>query len=308
MLDEDQDVRNALRTELAERLRPPVHGGLAEVVSRGRRRRRTRQLGAALGVAAAITGSAVAAVAFGGSNAMPPAGPGPTVTSAPTEAAWPRADLPAQTPYGTWTPGNTAPPPVGRQIEQVPLCSIPDTSGRTVDTVRADADLRQRMTDAANAAAGGATVGVLVELHLRPHKPGDVDAYTYTADITDTGGTGSVMFSIGAFTGDPLAAADEQAFDEFNCDPPKRSVLADGTVTQIYAMYPSEPFQSLIQTLRIYRPDGTLYTVEVRNFGSPDFATNREQPEYPRRVGAGRPTLPLTEAQLADLGLAIAGG
>lgn len=306
MLDEDQDVRDALRTELAGRMPPPVLGGLAEVVSRGRRRRRTQQFGAALGVAAAIAGSAVAAVAFGGSNTMSPADHGPSV-SMTGDAAWPRADLPAQTPYGTWTPGDTAPPPTGRPIEQVPLCSIPDTAGRNVDTIRADAGVQQQVVDAARAVAGEATVGVLVELHLRPSRPGTVDAYLYSADVTDAGGTGSIAFSIGTFTGDPLAAADEQAFDEFNCDPPKRHVLADGTVTQIYAMHPSEPFQSLLQTVRVYRPDGTLYTVTVRNFGSPDFAPNPAQPDMPQHVRPGRATLPLSEAQLADLGLALAG-
>jgi hypothetical protein len=300
----DEDVRGALLGELAERTPPPVRGGLAEVVSRGRRRRRTQQVGAALAVVAAITGTAVGAVALSGPNAMPPADRGPTVTS----AAWPRADLPAQTPYGTWTPGETAPPPAGRPVEQMPLCSTPDTSGQLVNTVSAGADLQLRVAGAVHAVAGGATVGVLVERHARASRPGQVDAYDYSADVTDAGGTGSVVFSIGTFTGDPLAAADEQAFDEFNCDPPRRQALDDGTVLQIYATYPREPFQSLAQVLRIYRPDGTLYTVTVRNFGSPDLAPNPDQPENPKRVGAGRPNLPLSEAQLADLGLAIAGG
>lgn len=302
MSDEDQNVRDALRVELAQRTPPAVRGGLAEVVSRGRRRRRTQQVGAALGVVAAIAATAVAAVALGGPNAMPPAGPGPTVTST---GVWPRADLPTRTPYGTWTPGESAPPPAGWSVEPVPQCDIGDTSGRIVDTVRADAGFRQRVAAAVHTVAGGATVGVLVERHVLPTRPGTVDAYTYSTDVTDAGGTGSVEFSIGTFTGDPLAAADEQAFDEFNCDPPMRQVLTDGTVLQIYATRPSEPFQSLAQVLRIYRPDGTLYTVTVRNFGSPDFATNPDQPDVPTRVGPGRETLPLSETQLADLGLTI---
>jgi hypothetical protein len=62
----------------------------------------------------------------------------------------------------------------------------------------------------------------------------------------------------------------------------------------------------MTQVLRIYEPDGTLYQLTVRNFGSPDFTPNRTQPETPDRVGAGRASLPLTERQLADLGLAIA--
>jgi hypothetical protein len=153
----------------------------------------------------------------------------------------------------------------------------------------------------------GATVGLLVELKLPSTKPNTRQAFTYTADVSDAGGTGSVVFSVGRFTGDPLTAADGQAYDMYNCQAPKRHVLADGTVLQIYDVAPSDPFASLNQTLRIYLPDGQLYSLSVRNFGSPDFATNREDPGHPHRVGAGRPTLPLTERQLAELGLAMAG-
>jgi hypothetical protein len=300
MLDEDQDVRDALWTELAGQA-PPVGGGLAEVVSRGRRLRRTRQVGTALAVVAVLAGTAAVAVAFSGPTKLPPADPGPTTAG----AAWPRADLPARTPYGTWTPAASALPPAGRPVESAPLCDSPDTAGRNLNNVRADVGFQRQLVVAAAEAAGGATVGEFAERHQPPTRSATVDSYTYTADITDANGTGSLAFSIGTFTGDPRAAADEQAFDEFNCDPPKRHVLNDSTVLQIYATRPSEPFQSLTQTLRIYRPDGTLYTLAVRNFGSPDFAPNPDQPEIPKRVGAGRESLPLSEAQLADLGLAI---
>jgi hypothetical protein len=303
MWDDEQGLGEALRTELVERTSPPARGGVAEVVGRGRRRRRAQQVGATLAVVVAIGGTVVAAGVLSRSNALPPAN---TVTTAPSpDAAWPRADLPAHTPYTTWTPGASASPSAGRPVEAVPQCDIGDTFDRNVNTVPAGADLQRRLVDAMRVVATGATVGQLVEQHLSPSRPGSVDAYVYRADITDGGGTGSVEFSIGAFTGDPLAAADEQAFDEFNCDPPKREVLADGTVLQVYRWQPSEPFQSLTQVLRIYLPDGQLYTLTVRNFGSPDFAPNPVQPEVPNRVGAGRASLPLTEAQLADLGLAI---
>jgi hypothetical protein len=306
MLDEDQDVRDALRTELAERTPPTVHGGLAEVVSRGRRRRRTRQLGSALAVVAALGGTTAAAVTLGSPNAMPPAGA--TVTAVPsTDAAWPRADLPTPTPYGTWAPGASAAPPAGRAVPVVPRCSAPDTSGRSLDSEPAGMELQQRVTDAVPAVAGGVTVGVLVELYQNPNRADTGDAYTYTADLTDANGTGSMVFSVGRFRGTPLAAADDHAFDESNCAPPKRHVLSDGTVLQIYPVSPSEPFQSLTQSMRIYRPNGTLYTLAVRNWGSPDLAPNPAQPANPSRVGAGRATLPLSEAQLADLGLAVVG-
>ena len=303
MWDEDTGLGNALRTELAEQAAPPVRGGLAEVVGRGRRRRRTQQVGAALAVAAAVAGTAVVASTLGGPTAMPPANR--VTTTSPSDVDWPRADLPTLVPYGTWTPGPTAPPPSGRPVEPVPQCASPGL-GRDVNSVPAGAELRNRVTEGMAAVAGAATVGVLVDLHLRPTRPDTVDTYTYTADVTDANGTGSVVFSVGSFTGDPLDAADEQAFDELNCDPPKRQVRSDGTVLQIYPWRPSEPFQSMTQVLRIYEPDGTLYQLTVRNFGSPDFTPNRTQPETPDRVGAGRASLPLTERQLADLGLAIA--
>jgi hypothetical protein len=196
----------------------------------------------------------------------------------------------------------------GRPTGPVPRCGIPDITGRDLDSVRADLPaLQQRVWQALAAVAEDATVDLLGELKLPSTWPNTRHAFTYTADVSDAGGTGSVEFSSGRFTGDPLTAADDQAYDMYNCQAPKRHVLADGTVLQIYDVAPSDPFASLNQTLRIYRPDGQLYSLSVRNFGSPDFATNREDPGHPHRVGAGRPTLPLTEAQLAELGLAMAG-
>ncbi|TDV55318.1 hypothetical protein [Actinophytocola oryzae] len=302
----EEDLGAALRAELAQQTPPGPHGGLTDAVARGRRRRRRQQLGAALAAVAAVAGVVTVAVSAGAlaSGGQDVAATGTT----PTEAPWPRADLPAHSPYTTWTPAPTAPPPAGRPIEPVPICDTSDTSGRDLDSVRADLpDLQQRVRQALTAVADDATVGLLVELKMTSTRPNTHDAFTYTADVSDAGGTGSVVFSVGRFTGDPLTAADDQAYDLSNCEAPKRRVLGDGTVLQIYDVAPSEPFVSLDQTLRIYRPDGQLYALSVRNFGSPDFATNPADPGHPDRVGAGRPTLPLTEAQLADLGLAIVG-
>jgi hypothetical protein len=329
MWDED-DLGAALRAELAQRTPPRPRGGLADAVARGRRRRRRQQVGAALAVVAAVAGVATAVVSAGAllSGGQDVAANG----TSPTEAPWPRAGLPAHSPDTTWTPAPTAPPPAGWPTGPVPRCEIPDTADRDLDSVRADqAALQQRAWQAMAAVIGvpsvsrstdpsvpessgssaavsdDATVGPLLETKLSSTRPNTRDAFTYTADVSDAGGTGSVMFTFGRFTGDPLTAADDQAYDMGNCQPPKRHVLADGTVLQIYDVAPSEPFASLDQTLRIYLPDGQLHSLSVRNFGSPDFATNRDDPAHPHRVGAGRPTLPLTEAQLAELGLAMVG-
>ncbi|WP_158073556.1 hypothetical protein [Actinophytocola xanthii] len=310
--DNEDNLRTALRAELAGENPPPARGGLPDVVGRGRRRRRTQQLGAALAVVAAFGGTAVAAATLDGTETVTPAGRLETTTSvvstsaASAEADWPRAELPARAPDGTWAPGETAPPPSGRAVISKPQCSIPDTTDRAWGTVRAAAEVRSTVADALATAAGGADVGELVERHYPSSRPGAVDTYDYVADVTDAGGTGSVAFSVGRFDGDPLAAADQQAFDEFNCEPPKRQVLPGGAVVQLYALQPSDPFQSLTQTARIYLPDGQMYMLAVRNFGSPDFAPNPSQPEDPERVRAGRETLPLSERQLADLAETIA--
>lgn len=302
MWDED-DLGAALRTELAQRTPPTPRGGLADAVARGRRRRRHQHFGAVLAAVAAVAGVATVVASAG---ALPSGGQ--RVAASPTEAPWPRADLPVHSPHTTWTPAQTAPPPAGWPTGPVPRCEIFDTAGRDLDSVRADLPaLQQQVWQGLAAVADDATVGLLIETKLPSTRPNTRDAFTYTADVSDAGGTGSVELSFGRFTGDPLAAADDQAYDMFNCQAPKRHVLADGTVLQIYEVAPSDPFASLDQTLRIYRPDGQLTSLSVRNFGSPDFATNRDDPAHPHRVGAGRPTLPLTERQLVDLGLAMAG-
>lgn len=307
---DDDDLGAALRTELAQQTPPNPRGGLADAVARGRRRRRRQQFGAALAAVAAVAGVATVAVSAGAlpSGGQDVAATGTSPTGTPNEAPWPRADLPAHSPDTTWTPAPTARPPAGWSTGPVPRCDIPDTSGRDLDSVRADlATLQQRVWQALDVVADNTTAGLLVETKLPATRPNTHDAFTYTADVSDAGGTGSVVLTIGRFTGEPLAAADEQAYDMYNCQAPKRHVLADGTVLQIYDVAPSDPFASLTQTLRIYRPDGQLYSLSVQNFGSPDFATNRENTAHPHRVGAGRPTLPLTERQLAELGLAMVG-
>lgn len=66
MWDEDQDLRDALRTELIDWTPPPLNGGLAEVISRGRRRRRTRRFSVAFALVAVIAGVVFMAAAIVG--------------------------------------------------------------------------------------------------------------------------------------------------------------------------------------------------------------------------------------------------
>ncbi|WP_309114248.1 hypothetical protein [Saccharothrix sp.] len=329
---DDDDLGAALRAELAERTPPRPRGGLVDAVARGRRRRRRHQLGAAVATVAAVAGVASVAVSAGAlsSGGQDVAATGTSTSgSSPNGVPWPRADLPTHSPRTTWTPAPTARPPAGWPTGPVPRCEVPGATGRDLDSVRADLTVLQervrrtlievkgvpsvsRPTSPASQPGSSSLplpdgVGLLVERRLSSTGSNGRDGFDYTVDVEDAGGTGSVVLTFGRFTGDPLTAADGQAYDMGNCAPPKRHVLADGTVLQIYDVAPSDPFASLTQTLRIYRPDGQLHSLTVRNFGSPDFATNRQDPGNPHRVGAGRPTLPLTEAQLAELGLAMVG-
>ncbi|GAA0244123.1 hypothetical protein GCM10010492_49220 [Saccharothrix mutabilis subsp. mutabilis] len=332
---DDDDLGTALRAELARQTPPTARGGLDDAVARGRRRRRRHRFGAALATMTAVAGVASVAVGVGalpsGGQDVGASGTSATGTSS-TEAPWPRADLPTRPPHTTWTPAPTARPPAGWPTGPAPRCEVPDPTGRDLDSVRGDlADLQGRVrglvaevmgvsldsrvtgmsvprpSNSSGIVADVPSVDLLIERRRPATGSNTGTGFDYTVHVADTGGVGSLVLTFGRFTGDPLTAADEQAYDLGNCRPPKRHVLADGTVLQIYDVAPSDPFASLDQTLRIYLPDGRLHSVSVRNFSGWDFATNRQDPARPHRVGPGRPTLPLTEAQLAELGLALVG-
>jgi hypothetical protein len=219
------------------------------------------------------------------------------------------ATLPARTPHWTWTPGWTAPPPPGRAVVDIPMCDQRfggATGAAPLGSVQLTAEFAKTLAKAVTEAARPAEVS---QMHTKVHtsgQPGSSARYSNFVDVTDSAGTGSVWFNAGAFLGTPTAAADEQAFDTGNCAPPRRPVLPNGTVLQFYSVHPSEPFQLLSQALRIYTPDGRLYEITVQNSGSPDLRDDPAQPEMWDRFGKGRETLPLTEAQLTRIGLAVA--
>lgn len=328
MWDDETQLGTRLRAELASQPLP-LRSDLALVRSRGRRRRRARQATAVIAVLAVVTGigagvaimrqtlaktpgGGFAASESASSLAIAPAAPAVTATTAAPAmppsggVQWPRVDLPPRAPDRTWSPGWTAPAPPDRPILNTPLCE-PDSPPFPPNSPAPPA-VRQQVYPALVAAAAPAIVGDLVERKIpaNPDKGGDADSYDYSADITDAGGTGSVRLTVTASTGDPVQTADREAFNLSNCDPPRRTTLANGTILQLYPVIPSEPFQSLVQTLRIYPARGPRYQIEVCNFGSPDLTPNPAQPEFPNRTGAGRPTLPLTEHQLAAFGQMLA--
>lgn len=307
---DDDELRATVLAEL-DTAPPAVGGGLGEVVRRGKRRRRARHAGAALAVVALLTATGAVATALGG-DPLPPTTSAPATTSVPpSEVSWPRADLPGKSPTG----GDHAAPHA--------TCDTPDVVHDRLDVHRASFEQQDKLQAALRTATSDTPrvatsrtgsspspdpdveVPALGEKHLGPDRPEQREGWVYEVDVYGPSGTGSLLFEIGDYTGTPLAAADEQAFDVGNCEPPKRHVLADGTVLQLYDTRVSEPFESLTQTLRIFLPNGRMYQLVAQNWGSPDLRTNPDEPGSPIRVGKGRETLPLTEAQLAEIGLAL---
>ncbi|KAA2248893.1 hypothetical protein F0L68_39410 [Solihabitans fulvus] len=293
---------------------PSASPNLGEVVRLGRRRRAARRAAAAAGALALVVGVGVGATllrgaAQGSADQAGAASSGWAITTAPAVPGWTKVNLPPKTPYGTWQPDTSSTMSPGRPVLKTPMCSLPVYDTRDwFGSVEPTEQFRAAFEAALRTAAAPAQVGSLAARRLEPDptKGQTQPAHDYQADVTDHDGTGSIRLTASHFQGTPTEAADHQAFDKGNCAAPGRQVLPDGTVLQLYDVRPSSPFQSLNQAMRIYTPKGLVYELELANYGSPDFRANPRQPEIPDRVGAGRGTLPLSESQLTQLGLAVA--
>lgn len=266
MWDDDQALRGALRTELARVTPPATEDGVADVVRLGKRRRRVRHAGAALAVVALLAASTATAVVLTGNRA--PVADEPTSTKLTVD--WPMADLPAREPIATFEVGPPQPPGKGG----VPVHVCGPHGGGVVGYLHASRELRDALLAAVHAVAPA--VDVVGDLTRQPNEP----PLEYRAMV----GGGSLRFEVGDYPGEALVAANEQAFDLANCQPPKRHVLADGTVLQLYPPMVGDRDQMLTQVLRIFLPDGTLYQVAFADW-------------------AQRPTPGVTERQLAEIGL-----
>ncbi|GAB2979913.1 hypothetical protein [Saccharothrix stipae] len=316
MWENEEELRGALRSEV-DGPAPAARTDLAGVLKRGRRRLLARRVAAAAGVLGVVGVVGFGTAALGDLAApdhSPPADgntAAPLLTTSPATVGpeWTTPGLPARAPYGTFTPAWTAPPPPGREILAIPQCDL-GTGSRFTSWLapRPPAPLLDAWASAVRQVAAPAQVSGPHTHTIPANKdkhPDQVDGHVQWIDVTDGDGTGSVDIELGRTTLAPLAAADDEAFEEGNCTPPRRLVRADGTVLQFYPVRVSEPFQSLLQVLRIYTPTGDTYALTVMNFGSPDLRFREEDASFDR-TGAGRATLPLTEEQLTRIGLAVA--
>jgi hypothetical protein len=296
MLDDENKLIQALRNEI-DGPAPAVRTQLSDIVPRGMRRRRIRQTSSVAAAVAVVVGLGFAATTI---NGKPTSTDDPAVstttlsTTVNAQATWDRADhLPTRTPYRTWSPAATAPRPSDAPALSIPMCSSPAPYNGGAGTIAVPPEFRDRVAAAVRAVAAGTKTG--------PVMPSGTGKYTVVEfDVSDSGGTGSVRVNAAQFAGDPVRAADAQAFDRNNCEPPRRTVLADNTVMQIYGIIPSEPFQSLTRSLRVFLPTGVVVDITVQNWGSPDFVRIKGT-DTVNRSGKGRPTLPLTELQLSQV-------
>ncbi|TWP52769.1 hypothetical protein FKR81_06455 [Lentzea tibetensis] len=290
----DDELRRALRAEL-EVPAPAARTSLDDLLRRGRRRVFAQRAVAVMGVLIAVAGIGFGGVALSAARRTLP--PADTVSTTPTttpatavraEASWPRISEPIRTP--TITLNHPDVPPIPCQQTGSPLLTGWPGSSKAPDAVRASWE--RALTGLAGKA----------QFHVtQPRSPGEREAYSYWADVT---GFGSIWLRAGSFTGDPLAQADDQKWAQGDCVPPRRHVLADGTVLQLHALKEAMPVPSLSQRLVIYAPNGMSYEISVSNH-SAEYLLGPEINETNGPSG-GRPELPLTEEQLAGIGLAVA--
>ncbi|MEV6716590.1 hypothetical protein AB0M48_31660 [Lentzea sp. NPDC051208] len=278
---------------------PPPTTTLDVVMKRGRRRVFAQRAGAVLGVFAVVAGIGFSAATLNQAAPPPQQADRPDAGPATVEHAtgWPRVDTAPQTPYRTWSPAASAPPSAGRAVVNIPLCNIkapavPRPMGLGAEPMAPELVAKWR----------GRVEELLPEMTIS--KVIRFPSHTfYEFDVSDSGGTGSIRIWAGRFTGTPKASADDGLWETGDCEPARRLVQPDGSVMQLHAVRPFEPFQTLTQALAVYRKDGLLVQLEQRNYGSPDFtADNPANPGATRRTGAGRPTLPLSEEQFSRLG------
>ncbi|XVS67050.1 hypothetical protein ACQPYE_13620 [Actinosynnema sp. CA-299493] len=312
MWEDEHELSGRLKSEV-DGPAPAARTDLADVLRRGRRRLLVRRAGASAGVLAVVGVIGFGTAALGDLAAPPDARPGsdgPVVTTAPATAGpeWTTVDQPPRVPYGTFTPAWTAPPPAGREILRVPQCDTgPGGKFVTWTSPRPPASVLDAWRLAVARVASPARVdepNTRVTPADEAKRPDSVEGHVQWLDITDERGTGSVDLKVGRTTVDPVAAADDEAFAEGNCLPPRRLVRSDGAVLQSYPIRVSEPFQSVARVLRVYTTTGATYAITVKNYGSPDFVV-RDEDGSVDRTGAGRETLPLTEEQLSRIGLGI---
>ena len=288
---QDDELLALLRAEVDGQSPPPVHTALDDVVRRGRRRLRTRRLGATVGVVAVVAGVGIATSVL---RVNLPAGPPANQVNAASSA----------TTMPTWTLATTEPPATHSDSNS---CSNgPIVPGETKAAAVDMDNLNRALIDTLHQVAPKASVKITRSTAVRQAASGDQLLGSTWADVIDGGGAGSVYVEVHAFSGIPTAAADNEKFVNGGCAVPQRRVLSDGTVMQLYAVGNYRPAHPS-QTLRVYTPAHRLYVITAEGFASSDWTSVPNEPDtLAVPDAAGRHSLPLTESQLGAIGERVA--
>lgn len=293
---EDEELLALLRAEVDGQSPPPVHTALDDVVRRGRRRIRTRRIGATLGVVVVVAGIGIATSVL---RDMPGRGqPAKQVDVASSMSASPTPTTSTLAGWALASPTTTA------KDGNCSAVSVPgEPKNEPVNVDQVNQVLIATLHDVVPEAAVKITQS---DIHLRADGDNAILASTW-ADVVDSGGGGSVYIEIHAFSGTPTQAADNEQFVSGGCTPPQRMTLGDGTVMQLYPALKYDPGHPS-QALRVYTPAHRLYVITAEGFASTDWTQvpNAQPGTLGVPQGAGRHSLPLTENQLAAIGQCVA--
>ncbi|MCT2586612.1 hypothetical protein [Actinophytocola gossypii] len=262
------DETQALRA-LADAPLPPATTTVEDVIRRGRRRAFVHRAGAVAAVVAVVTGIGV----------------GTALLTAPTQEVETATAPPPETPIDGWI-----------WVEVTPPCTPKGSSGRSADQpLPTPEEAQTLLLDAIDTVDGGERAYVSSALE----KPaiGHVKVAVSMGEAR-----GSVQLRVTHYSGTPTQQADDDASVYDNCAGPSRTVLADGTVLQLYPPDRTDSKRPL-QHLRVYRPGGRLYV--VTSAGSTEFRTV-ESPGGGVRAEVGSGRLPLTVDELASVGRELA--
>ncbi|MFI6100671.1 hypothetical protein ACIA8G_34410 [Lentzea sp. NPDC051213] len=270
---------------------PPATTSLEAVLRRGRRRVFAQRAGAVAGVVAVVAGVGLGAGTL--TSGPPPASPATAVqlprVAVERDLDWTRVDVPPQQPKGQDCErgGRTVQPSTGIGAGDVP----PEFVARFLQ------DMRELMPG--------------FKIEPTAVKDGNYK-WEQQFDLTDGEGTGSAQLIAGRFTsGSPQTYADDGLWITGDCAPPRRKVLADGTILQLHSVHrfrPDKPVEVYSQAVYAYRHDGLILKIEIRTVGSRHMRPVPGSAGFWEPFVSGRPSLPLTEEQFARFGLAVAEG
>ena len=289
---EDEELLALLRAEVDGQAPPPVQTALGDVVRRGRRRVRTRRIGATLGVVAVVTGVGIATSLL---RDMPTRGlPASQLNAASSSVS--------ATPSG-WavaSPPSPSKPDSNNCSNGVSVPGNPQLGVLSVD------QMNKTLLSALRQVAPNASSKITRSTLSKPGSGDSLLASTW-ADVIDSGGGGSVYIEVHSFSGTPAQAADNEQFVGGSCTAPMRRTFPSGTVMQLYAVEKYDPGHPS-QALRVYTPEHVQYVITAEGFSSADWTRDPSAQSDALAVpeGAGRHSVPLTESQLIAIGEQLA--